>query len=261
MAWCFRPKEDVIALPVVGKVVNDTLPIVEYEGSFSHGKYLIYVEGGDRCKNMNQYLWSFLCALGEAHSCMSSIYTNQDEEGKNSRFYFDFEHLRESTSVLDHTQFWAYWNKWQMKDRLNLHLVEDFRATPTKLANVKDALIMRKFDSVELDNYWYKVYEREIYIVRYCICNCMRLKWDYDSVDIVRRVKVRNKDLWPNLDRDTSPDALLSTLQDNIKDERNLYIAKNEPDKSFFDPLKDKYSTHFLDEYKDLWDKNNEWYS
>lgn len=29
----------------------------------------------------------------------------------------------------------------------------------------------------------------------------------------------------------------------------------------FFDPLKDKFSTHFLDEYKDLWDENSEWYS
>ncbi|KAL5545240.1 hypothetical protein UlMin_009024 [Ulmus minor] len=226
MAWRFRPKEgkttafynllfekplkkeEANALPVVGEVVNDTLPVVESKGSFSHGIYLIYVGGGDRCKNMNNtcgYLNRTL--VMDLSIYLSSIYTksNQDDEGKDFRFYFDFEHLRESTFVLDQIQFWADWNEWQKKDRLNLHLVEDLKATPMKLAYVKDALIIGE--------------------------------------------KARNKDLWPKLDRDTSPDAL------------NLYIATNEPNKSFFDPLKEKYSTHFLDKYKDLWDENIEWYS
>ncbi|XP_015880816.3 uncharacterized protein LOC107416798 [Ziziphus jujuba] len=281
--------EGANALPVVGEIVNDTLPVVESEGSFSHGKYLIYVGGGDRCKSMNHYLWSFLCALGEAQYlnrtlvmdlsiCLSSIYTssNQDEEGKDFRFYFDFEHLKESASVLDQGQFWSDWNKWQKKDGLNLHLVEDFRVTPVKLMEVKDTLIMRKFGSVEPDNYWYRVCEGETESVVQRPWHLLwksrrlmdivsaissKLNWDYDSVHIVRGDKARNKELWPNLDTDTSPDRLLSTLQEKIEDGRNLYIATNEPDTSFFDPLKDKYSTHFLDEYKELWDENSEWYS
>ncbi|XP_021889954.1 uncharacterized protein LOC110808692 [Carica papaya] len=161
-------------LPVVGETVNDSLPVVESENVFSHGKYLFYTGGGDRCKSMNHYLWSFLCALGEAQYlnrtlvmdlslCLSSIYTSsgQDEEGKDFRFYFDFEHLKESASVLDQGQFWLDWDKWQKKDGLTLNLVEDFRITPMKLAEVKDALIMRKFGTVEPDNYWYRVCEGE----------------------------------------------------------------------------------------------------
>ncbi|KAF3445292.1 hypothetical protein FNV43_RR14987 [Rhamnella rubrinervis] len=276
-------------MPVVGELVNDTLPVVESEGSFSHGKYLVYVGGGDRCKSMNHYLWSFLCALGEAQYlnrtlvmdlsiCLSSIYTssNQDEEGKDFRFYFDFEHLKESASVLDQGQFWSDWNKWQKKDGLNLHLVEDFGVTPMKLMEVKDALIMRKFGSVEPDNYWYRVCEGETESVVqrpwHLIWKSRRLmdivstisaklNWDYDSVHIVRGEKAKNRDLWPNLATDTSPVALVSTLQEKMEDGRNLYIATNEPDTSFFDPLKDKYSTHFLNEYKNLWDENSEWYS
>uniref|UniRef100_A0A5B7AHA3 DUF7075 domain-containing protein n=1 Tax=Davidia involucrata TaxID=16924 RepID=A0A5B7AHA3_DAVIN len=88
-----------------------------------------------------------------------------------------------------------------------------------------------------------------------------RLNWDFDSVHVVRGEKAKNKELWPNLEADTSSEALLSTLEDKIEDGRDLYIATNEPDTSFLDPLKDKYSTHFLDEYKDLWDENSEWYS
>ncbi|KAJ7964670.1 Calcium ion-binding protein [Quillaja saponaria] len=284
-----KNQDQAISLPVVGEIVNDTLPIVESEGSFSGGKYLIYVGGGERCKSMNHYLWSFLCALGEAQYlnrtlvmdlsiCLSSIYTssNQDEEGKDFRFYFDFEHLKESASVLDQGQFWTDWTKWQKKDRMNLHVVEDFRVTPMKLAEVNDALIMRKFGSVEADNYWYRVCEGETESVVqrpwHLIWKSRRLmdivstiasklSWDYDSVHIVRGEKAKNRELWPNLAQDTSPDSILSTLRDKIEDGRNLYIATNEPDTSFFAPLKDKFSTHFLDEYKDLWDENSEWYS
>ncbi|KAG5052720.1 hypothetical protein AAZX31_02G209200 [Glycine max] len=276
-------------LPVVGEIVNDSLPVVESESSFSHGKYLLYEGGGDRCKSMNHYLWSFLCALGEAQYlnrtlimdlsiCLSSIYTSskQDEEGKDFRFYFDFEHLKEAASVLDKEQFWADWNQWQQKDGMSLHLVEDFRVTPMKLMDVKDALIMRKFGSVEPDNYWYRVCEGETESVVQRPWHLLwksrrlmdivsaissKLNWDYDSVHVVRGEKARNKELWPNLDAHTSPDALLSTLRDKIDEGRNLYIATNEPDTSFFDPLKDKYTTHFLDEYTELWDENSEWYS
>lgn len=281
-------QSQAITLPMVGEAVSDTLPVVESEGSFSHGKYLIYSGGGDRCKSMNHYLWSFLCALGEAQYlnrtlvmdltlCLSSIYTSstQDEEGKDFRFYFDFEHLKESASVLDVGQFWSDWNKWQKKDGLNLHLVEDFKITPMKLEGVQDALIMRKFGNVEPDNYWYRVCEGETEsvvqrpwhliwksrrLMDIVSAIASRLNWDFDSVHVVRGEKARNKELWPHLDADTSPEALLSSLQDKVEDGRNLYVATNEPDHSFFDPLKDKYSTHFLDEYKDLWDENSEWY-
>lgn len=276
-------------MPVVGETVNDTIPVVESEGSFKHGKYLMYSGGGDRCKSMNHYLWSFLCALGEAQYlnrtfvmdmslCLSSIYTKtkQDEEGKDFRFYFDFEHLTQSASVLDEPQFWTDWNKWQRKDKLSLHLVEDLKVTAMKLRDVKDTLIMRRFGTVEPDNYWYRVCEGEAEsviqrpwhllwkskrLMEIVSAIAARLNWDYDSVHIVRGEKAYNKDLWPNLDKYTSPDALLSTLSDKIDDGRNLYIATNEPDTSFFDPLRDKYTTHFLDDYKDLWDENSEWYS
>ncbi|XP_052208477.1 uncharacterized protein LOC127812169 [Diospyros lotus] len=278
-----------ISLPEVGEIVNDSLPIVESEGSFSQGRYLIYIGGGDRCKSMNHYLWSFMCALGEAQYlnrtlvmdlsiCLSSIYTSshQDEEGKDFRFYFDFQHLKESASVLDQAQFWSDWTKWHQKHGFGIHLVEDFRITPMKLFDIKDTLIMRKFGSVEPDNYWYRVCEGETEsvvqrpwhlvwkskrLMDIVSAISSRLNWDFDSVHIVRGEKARNKELWPNLDADTSPDALLSSLQDKIEDGRNLYIATNEPDTSFFDPLKDKYSTHFLDEYKDLWNESSEWYT
>lgn len=279
----------VEVVPVVGEAVNDALPVVESEAKFSSGRYLIYSGGGDRCKSMNHYLWSFLCALGEAQYlnrtlvmdltiCLSSLYTGtgQDAEGKDFRFYFDFEHLRDSASVIDRRQFWTDWGKWEKKDGLTLRFVNDFKVTPMKLANVKDTLIMRSFGDVEPDNYWYRVCEGETEsviqrpwhliwksrrLMEIVSAVASKMNWDFDSVHIVRGEKVKNTELWPNLDRDTSPDALLTTLRDKIEDGRTLYIATNEPDTSFFDPLKDKYTTRFLDDFKDLWNENSEWYS
>ncbi|EOA19059.1 hypothetical protein CARUB_v10007719mg [Capsella rubella] len=282
-------KVDDFSLPVVGEVVNDSLPVVESENAFKEGHYLVYVGGGDRCKSMNHFLWSFLCALGEAEYlnrtlvmdltlCLSSGYTlsGQNEEGKDFRFYFDFEHLKEAASVLDQVQFWTDWGKWYKKNGLKLHFVEDFRVTPMKLVDVKDTLVMRKFGSVEPDNYWYRVCEGETEsvvqrpwhllwkskrLMEIVSAIASRLNWDYDAIHIERGEKVRNKGVWPNLEKDTSPSSILSTLQGKIEQGRNLYIATNEPDVSFFNPLKDKYKPHFLDEFKDLWDESSEWYS
>lgn len=282
-----KEKEKVV-VPEIGEAVNDALPVVESEAKFRAGKYLIYNGGGDRCKSMNHFLWSFLCALGEAQylnrtlvmdltMCLSGMYTSskQDEEGKDFRFYFDFEHLRDSASVLDQREFWTDWGKWQKKDKLSMYLVEDFRVTPMKMKYVEDTLIMRKFGEVEPDNYWYRVCEGETEsviqrpwhliwksrrLMEIVSAIASKMNWDFDSVHILRGEKAKNTEMWPNLAADTSPDALLSSLREKIDDGRNLYIATNEPDTSFFDPLKDKYTTHFLDDYKGLWDENSEWY-
>ncbi|KAF3777488.1 hypothetical protein EJ110_NYTH45643 [Nymphaea thermarum] len=279
----------VTKLPVVGDAVNDTVPVVESESTFSSGKYLIYNGGGDRCKSMNHFQWSFLCSLGEAQylnrtlvmdlsMCLSSMYTSshQDEEGKDFRYYFDFEHLRESASVLEQSQFWTEWGKWQKQDGLSLHLVEDFRVTPMQLADIKDTLIMRKFGTVEPDNYWYRVCEGETEsiiqrpwhlvwksrrLLEIVSAISSKLNWDFDSVHVVRGEKAKNTELWPHLAGDTMPEAIISSLRDKVDDGRDLYIATDEPDTSFFDPLKDKYRIHFLDDYSELWGEQSEWYS
>jgi hypothetical protein len=273
---------------VVGEAVNDTLPDVASESDFSRGRYLIYMGGGERCKSMNHYIWGFLCALGEAqflnrtlvmdlNVCLNARYTasGKDEE-KDFRLYFDFEHLKQSASVIDQSQFWQDWNKWHKKDRLKNFYTEDIKMTPMKLRDVKDTMIMRKFGNVEPDNYWSRVCEGETegvikrpwhflwksrHLMEIVSAISSRMNWNFDSVHIVRGEKAQNKQLWPNLDRDTSPESLLMTLNDKVGAGRYLYIASDEPDKSIFDPLKEKYKTQFLDDFKDLWDENSEWYA
>lgn len=279
-----------IVLPEAGEIVNDTFSEMGSKDSFSRGKYLIYSGGNDRCKSMDQYLWSFLCMLGEAQYlnrtlvmdlsiCLSKMYTSsgQDEEGKDFRFYFDFEHLLDSASVVDQAEFWSDWNKLQQKDGLTLHLVKNHsKVTPMKLARVKDTLITRKFGNAKSSNNWFQVCEGEAYsvierpwrmiwksrpLLDVASAIGARMKWDYDAVHVERGAKAKNKESWPNLDKDTSPESLLATLKNKIEDGRELYISTDERKRSFFDPLKSKYLTHFLDEHKDLWDVNSDWYA
>jgi hypothetical protein len=231
----------------------------------------------------------FLCALGEARYlnrtfvmklevCLSRSNNpgHQDEPGKDFRFYFDFEHLKESTSVIDQAQFWMDWNKWQKQDGLNLNIVNDFKVTPMQLKKEQNTLIWRTFDGVEPNNYWYRVCEGEMKnviqspwdliwksrrLMEIVSAISTRMNWDFDSIHVVRGDKAKNKDLWPNLDQDTSPDALREKLGYRIDENKDVYIATNEMDTGFFEPLRSTYKLHFLDKFNDLWDENSEWYN
>lgn len=146
-----------------------------------------------------------------------------------------------------------------------------------ELQNDKNTIIWREFDAPESENnYWYRVCEGEAgkYINRpwQAIWKSKRLMnivseisgsmdWDYDAVHVVRGEKARNKQVWPNLDRDTSPEALVAKLQGEIAPMRNLYVATNEPFYNYFDKLRSHYKVHLLDDYQYLWGNTSEWYN
>ncbi|CAN4096278.1 unnamed protein product [Withania somnifera] len=221
-----------VALPVVGGPVSDSLPVVESESSFTRGKYL-----------------SFMCALGEAQYL-------------NRTLIMDLDYL-----FIQDIHFMQSWGKWHQKNGLSFNPVKDFTVTPMKLFGLKDTLIVRKFGNVKPDNYWYMICKGETEsvilqpwhlvwksrrLMAIVSAIASRLNWDYYYVHVVIGEKARYREMWPHLAEDTSPDALLSSLQNKIDDGRNLYIPTNEQETSFFNPLKDKYSTYFLSDYKDL---------
>ncbi|XP_060174212.1 uncharacterized protein LOC132604635 [Lycium barbarum] len=288
-----RPRIRVnrIAPPVRDEDINDTLPVIGSDSAFRDGRYLYYSRGGDYCKGMNQYLWSFLCALGEAQYlnrtfvmdlsvCLASSYTQShtDEEGKDFRFYFDFEHLKEVASIVEEEDFIKDWKRWDKthKKRISVRKVANYKVSPMQLRKDKSTIIWRQFDGPEPENYWYRVCEGPAgkYIQRpwHSLWKSKRLMnivteisgsmdWDYDAVHVVRGEKAQNKELWPNLDADTSPDSLATKLQGMITPWRILYVATNEPFYNYFDKLRSHYKVHLLDDYKYLWSNTSEWYN
>lgn len=280
-----------IAPPVIDEEINDTIPILGSDSDFKNGKYLYYSRGGDYCKGMNQYMWSFLCALGEAQYlnrtfvmdlsiCLASSHTrsHKDEEGKDFRFYFDFEHLKETASIVEEEDFLKDWRKWNKahKKKISVRKVKDYKVSPDQLLKDKSTIIWRQFDAPEPENYWYRVCEGPSakYIQRpwHAVWKSKRLMnivtaisgsmdWDFDAVHVVRGEKSQNKALWPHLDADTSPDSLVTKLQGIIKPWRNLYIATNEPFYNYFDKLRSHYKVHLLDDYSYLWSNTSEWYN
>lgn len=280
-----------IAPSVRDDQINDTIPTIPVT-NFKKGKYLYYSRGGDYCKGMNQYLWSFLCGLGEAmylnrtfvmdlNMCLAGTYSpsNKDEEGKDFRFYFDFEHLKETASIVEEGEFLRDWKKWDRthkRNKIQVKKVLSHKVTPMQLKKDRSTVIWRQFDKPEPENYWYRVCEGQAskYIQRpwHAVWKSKRLMnivsaisgrmdWDFDAVHVVRGQKAQNKQLWPHLDADTSPDALVEKLKGMIQPWRNLYIATNEPFYNYFDKLRSHFKVHLLDDYKDLWGSNSEWFN
>ncbi|XP_047320097.1 uncharacterized protein LOC124924088 [Impatiens glandulifera] len=271
--------------------INDTIPVLSSESAFRKGKYLYYSRGGDYCKGMNHFQWSFLCALGEAQYlnrtfvmdlsiCLASTYTssNKDEEGKDFRFYFDFEHLKDVASITEEGDFIRDWRKWDKthKKKIPVRKVSGYKATPMQLLKDKSTIIWRHFDGPEPENYWYRVCEGPAgkYIQRpwHSLWKSKRLTnvvsaisgsmdWDFDGVHVVRGEKAMNKEKWPHLDSDTSPEAIVSKLEGIIQPWRNVYVATNEPYYNYFDKLRSHYKVHLLDDYKELWGNTSEWYN
>lgn len=271
--------------------INDTIPILGSESAFKKGKYLYYSRGGDYCKGMNHYIWSFLCGLGEAHYlnrtfvmdlsiCLASQYSPsfKDEEGKDFRYYFDFEHLKEAASIVEEDEFLRDWKRWDKthKRKFPVRKVASYKVTPMQLKKDKSTIIWRQFDAPEPENYWYRVCEGQAakYIQRpwQALWKSKRLMnivteivgkmdWDFDAVHVVRGEKAQNKELWPHLDSDTSPDNLLTKLEGVIQPWRNLYIATNEPFYNYFDKLRSHYKIHLLDDYNELWGNTSEWFN
>ncbi|KAK8991087.1 hypothetical protein V6N11_062111 [Hibiscus sabdariffa] len=279
-------------IPIRDEEINDTIPTLGSDMNFREGKYLYYARGGDYCKGMNYYLWSFLCGLEEAmylnrtfvmdlSICLSASYnpSNKDEGGKDFWYYFDFEHLKEVASIVEESEFLRSWKKWDRvhKRKVPVKKVTSYKVTPMQLKDKnKSTIIWRQFDAPEPENYWYRVCEGQAakYIQRpwHALWKSKRLMnivteisgqldWDFDAVHVVRGEKAQNKELWPHLDSDTSPEALLAKLKEMVQPWRNLYIATNEPFYNYFDKLRSQYKVHLLDDYNELWSNTSEWYN
>ncbi|KAF4388399.1 hypothetical protein CsatB_015482 [Cannabis sativa] len=271
--------------------INDTIPSLGSETSFRRGRYLYYSRGGDYCKGMNQYMWSFLCGLGEAmylnrtlvmdfSICLAATYnpSNKDEEGKDFRYYFDFEHLKEAAPVVEEGEFLRDWKKWNRshKRKVPVRKVVTHKVTPMQLKKDRSTIVWRQFDAPEPENYWYRVCEGQAskYIQRpwHALWKSKRLMnivteisgqmdWDFDAAHVVRGAKAQNKELWPHLDYDTSPDMLIEKIKGMVRPGRHLYIATNEPYYNYFDKLRSQYKVHLLDDYNVLWGNTSEWYN
>ncbi|XP_021728803.1 uncharacterized protein LOC110695885 [Chenopodium quinoa] len=280
-----------VAVPYRDSEINDTIPKISFDTNFRRGRYLYYSRGGDYCKGMNHYMWSFLCALGEAQYlnrtfvmdlsvCLASQYnpSGKDEEGKDFRFYFDFEHLKEEASIVEEREFLRDWKRWDKnhKRKIPVRKVASYKTTPMQLKKDRSTIIWRHFDAPEPENYWYRVCEGQaannIKRPWHALWKSKRLMnivseisgkldWDFDAVHVVRGEKAQNKQLWPHLDADTSPEAIVSKLQGVIQPWRNLYIATNEPFYNYFDKLRSHYKVHLLDDYKELWGNTSDWYN
>ncbi|GJP35050.1 hypothetical protein CLOM_g19513 [Closterium sp. NIES-68] len=92
----------------------------------------------------------------------------------------------------------------------------------------------------------------------HAIAGAMGGQQQFDYVHVRRGDKL-NATRWPHLDHDTRPEALLQKLPALIPPGSTLYIASNEGDPRFFDPLKATYTVHREDDFAALWGEGSAW--
>ncbi|KAH7387963.1 hypothetical protein KP509_16G050800 [Ceratopteris richardii] len=90
----------------------------------------------------------------------------------------------------------------------------------------------------------------------------MKKLGDYDAIHVRRgdKIKLRKdrfgvkRTMFPHLDRDTRASAILKRVGNWIPEGRTLFIASNEREPGFFDPLGTRYKLAFISHFKDIVD-------
>lgn len=229
---------------------------------FSAGRYLAYLGGGDRCKPMPHYLRSLLCALAEARYLNRTLVldlslclaASMPEEGKRLAFYIDIDHLQSEVGIVEHTRFWADWDRWGAQGQLAVRLIEDTSVVPIKVSKARDTLVVRKFGDVEPGNYWYRVCEGgELLAPPH-----RAIRW---APSLMRIVDAITSSMQADFDSVHIGGNGGEDLKRRVKEDgaRRVYVAGEGID---VEALKAKYSrnVHYLDEFEELWGRDSEWF-
>jgi hypothetical protein len=241
---------------------------------FARAAYLAYHGGGDRCKPMPHYLRSLLCALAEARYlnrtlvldltlCLAGSYADpgtegMPEEGKRLAFYVDVDHLDSQVPIIEDRQFWADWDRWGVQGQLGVRLVEDIRLLPVKFSKVRDTLIVRRFGDVGPGNYWYNVCEGEAKRMLGPLRGAIR--WAPSLMRIVDDIISRMQGDFDSVHVGRSGKDLTRRIEEGVDGGRQVYVAGAGSNSALVQVLKAKISTHYLDEYEDLWGTDSKWF-
>ncbi|CAI5537312.1 unnamed protein product [Closterium sp. Naga37s-1] len=242
--------------------------------------------GGDYCVGESHWTWSFLCAAAEAKAlnrtlvvpdlrCISESHslTGKREE-KPVGLYYDMEHMMSRQPMIYATTFRQRFGsldpeKLQQQGRMRVAEYKPFAATEWVREKTRDVqLVVRKLreeqfayqicgvpENKKLLKRDLKLLWRPQVLAKLSNTISASMGWNYDAVHVRRgdKVKPSSRQYWPNLDRDTRPNALLKTLPKLIAPGRHVYIASNERTPGFFSPLASLYKIHVLSDYRHLW--------
>lgn len=248
---------------------------------------MLYSRGGDYCSGYRHYTWSLQCALGEAlylnrtfvldmEVCVDEVHNFGKKVERDARLYLNIDRIARGVQVTPRKEFFEAWER---HNRLH-----PLAKIPTRVVTVWDHAVYLRNESATI--VWRDVGGRQ-YASQ--VCDDARenqvikrayhlmedaphlqdmawqiagmLGWDFDTVHVRRGDKALDKVRWPHLDDDTQPRSLLEKLPKFIPPGRTVYIATDERNYTFFEPLWEKYKVHLLDEYDWLWAKGSAWYN
>ncbi|GJP79923.1 hypothetical protein CLOP_g10137 [Closterium sp. NIES-67] len=255
----------------------------EVERATAQGeRYYLLSSSRDMCVGQGHWSWSQLCSAAEAKALGRTVVLVTDR-------CLHQEHS--GTGREEHGHVGLYYNLTAMGSQQPMVLMEHFVAR----FGPWDMTPMRKFPigpstgelSVERDVFLvvrepqegqfgfmvcYKEHNQDnvtvdpellvpndaIARLTHTIADAMGGQQRFDYVH-VRRGDKTDPTHWPHLDHDTRPEALLQKLPTLIPRGSTLYIATNERDLHFFDPLKAVYIVYREEDFAALWGEGSAW--
>ncbi|CAI5458545.1 unnamed protein product [Closterium sp. Yama58-4] len=234
-----------------------------------------------RC-GVSHWSWTLKCVAAEAKAlrrtlvlvtdrCLSQTHSKSGlMEHKHVGLYYNLTHMmsRQPVMLLEH--FEARFGPWHT---VPLHYFDMGPRTGT-LAKHRDAFLVVRVpqeqqfgfmvcykktneDVVTPDPDFLRPIDPHVKIAQ-TMANAMGGPQQFDFVHVRRGDKV-NPQLWPHLDHDTRPKALLQKLPKRIPPGSTLYIATNERDPHFFDPLLAVYKLYKEEYFAEMWAQGSEW--
>eukprot|EP00850_Spirogloea_muscicola_P004784 SM000021S06417 [mRNA] locus=s21:169259:170803:- [translate_table: standard] len=275
---------------LAGLIAAEVLALRGAERAFPPGaRFLYYERSRDFCTGVKHWTWSFLCAAGEAlylnrtfvldtDFCLQRAHTGTAENViKDFRMYYDAAHFAAAVPSVPRREFLARWKAWDLVHPDSQVLVRsvDEHVSAQSLLAESATVVRRRVTEYTGEDYWYKVCDLPanavivrpygalwktpwlMHIVDH-ICDAMAA--DFACVHVRRGDKVKDQALWPNLDYDTRPPKLLATLLQLLPAGMDVYVASDETEPGFFEPLRRPFRLHVLDDFVHLWGWGSEWY-
>ncbi|CAI5999781.1 unnamed protein product [Closterium sp. NIES-65] len=236
-------------------------------------------EGG---RGESHWSWTLKCVAAEAKAlgrtlvlvtdrCLSQMHSKSGlMEHKHVGLYYNLTHMMSRQPVMLLEQFEARFGPWHAAPLLYF----DMRPRTGELAAHRDAFLVVRVPQEQQFGYMvcYKKTNQDVVTpdldflrpidphmkIALTMANAMGGAQQFDFVHVRRGDKVNPK-LWPHLDHDTRPKALLQKLPQRIPPGSTLYIATNERDPYFFDPLLAVYKLYKEEYFAEMWAEGSVW--
>lgn len=246
-------------------------------------KYMLYSLGNDYGTGLMHYSSSLWGMMAEArklnrvlvweHIFLPPHHNSGESKRISPNILFDRPRIEREYQVelVDESDFWGQRKKSE-KDGETISYRRIEAKTPTADIENEDAIILERDFSLRWDVFAYSLkndynnaWDEQVWYAPYLIQLAEKMidelnHGDFVAVHVRRGDKAARKDKWPNLDIDTQGDQLALKLPQLVASENLVYVATDESEPGFFDPLKEIFEVKVQKDFSHMWSEGSDWW-